>query len=361
MSVIGRPVSPPQPWLRTLRSALERESAVVRIVLAAVRGSAPREAGVCMLVSRRGIEGTIGGGRLEWDALAVARILLEDASGSALLQRVVLGADLGQCCGGVVELWLERYTSADLGLLETAERVAWQGEALLESTLTPDGVQRRVWRGSRLPDVDAAAPFGVSRLPAGTVSFTEPLNDLRPPVWLFGAGHVGQALARILVDLPLRLTWIDPRADAFPAPPPAGARILRGADPLATLTDAPVGTRFIVMTHSHPLDFELCHAILGRDDFAWVGLIGSLSKSARFRSRLRRTGLTAESVARLACPIGIGGIDCKWPAAIAVGVAAQLLRELDSATPHPLRQSVAEAVIDANCSAGDCASCGVRP
>ncbi len=345
-------------WLRRLMGALRREPVVVRVALAAVRGSAPREAGVSMLVGRTGIEGTIGGGRLEWDAITAARSLLEDAAGSALVMRVVLGADLGQCCGGVVDVWLERVTRAELGALEALERAACQGEATHVSTLTPAGVERRVLRGTRRPSPSTSGR--VSRSAGGLVSFEEPLNDDLPPVWLYGAGHVGQALARIVAELPLSLTWIDARAAAFPSPVPDHVTALCAADPVASVSDAPVGTRFIVMTHSHPLDFGLCHAILQRNDFAWAGLIGSRSKSARFRSRLRRRGLAAEVIARLVCPVGIDGIGSKWPAAIAVGVAAQLLRDAGRIEEIDAVRPLAEAA-DLGCASVDCAACGASP
>jgi xanthine dehydrogenase accessory protein XdhC len=170
----------------------------------------------------------------------------------------------------------------------------------------------------------------LTRNAAGESTFIERLDDEFPPVWLYGAGHVGQALARILTELPLRLTWIDSRAELFPDTIGGGARILRDPDSLSTVSEAPVGTYFIVMSHSHPLDFALCHALLERNDFAWLGLIGSMSKAARFRSRLKRTGLAADVIRKLVCPIGVDGIESKWPAAIAVAVAAQLMQQISA-------------------------------
>jgi xanthine dehydrogenase accessory factor len=368
-------------WLPALISALHREPVVVRILLADVRGSAPREPGVGMLVDRAGSEGTIGGGQLEWEMLAAARGMLEDARVGARLARMVLGADLGQCCGGVVEVWLERFTSADLDLLQAAREAAMRGSAVLVSTLTPRGVERRVVQGSGLhaaADRLLRAPRGqapprLSRGAGGEVTLAERLDDECPPLWLYGAGHVGQALARILMELPLRLTWIDSRAELFPADL-EGVRVLDGADPVASVADAPPGARFVVLTHSHPLDYALCRAILARNDFAWVGLIGSASKAARFRSRMARDGLAHEVIAKLVCPIGIGGIASKWPAAIAVGIAAQLLREISAsaAAAEQLPTFAAEAAAAAAgeaaaaaagaaaavCAPGGCASCG---
>src|SRR5579862_8859736 len=97
------------------------------------------------------------------------------------------------------------------------------------------------------------------------------------------------------------------------------------------------------MTHSHPLDYALCQEILRRGDFAWLGLIGSDSKAARFRSRLAREGMSAEAIARLVCPIGIGGIESKWPAAIAVGVAAQVMQRISAeaaASEQPTQERI---------------------
>jgi xanthine dehydrogenase accessory protein XdhC len=176
----------------------------------------------------------------------------------------------------------------------------------------------------------------LTRDTAGEPTFIERLDDEFPAVWLYGAGHVGQALARILVELPLRLTWIDSRTELFPDTIGSGARILHDPDTLSTVSEAPVGACFIVMSHSHPLDYSLCHALLERNDFAWLGLIGSMSKAARFRSRLTRAGLGADVIRKLVCPIGVDGIDSKWPAAIAVAVAAQLMQQI-SAPPHTHR------------------------
>jgi xanthine dehydrogenase accessory factor len=157
-----------------------------------------------------------------------------------------------------------------------------------------------------------------------------------------------------MMELPFRLTWLDARAELFPTELPPVIEVLRPTDPVASVARAPSGTRFIIMTHSHPLDYALCHAILRRDDVSWVGLIGSHSKAARFRSRLARDGLTIESISRLQCPIGVEGILSKWPSAIAVGIAAQLMQTLEAkpldspVTPNP--GPVVTSCADAGCS-----------
>jgi xanthine dehydrogenase accessory factor len=346
-------------WVQALMRALQHDPAVVRIALATVRGSAPREPGAGMLVAASGIQGTIGGGQLEWEALAAAHALLEERAVPALMQRIVLGADRGQCCGGVVEVWMERYARADLGLLEAANLAAGRGAAVLMSTIGPTGVERRILcdggadteTDQLLRAPDARAIPRIRRNAAGEATLLERLDNVLPPLWLYGAGHVGQALARILTQLPLRLTWIDSRAEQFPAQIPAAVQVLHSADPVTSVAAAPAGARFLVMTHSHPLDYALCRAILTRGDFAWAGLIGSKSKAARFRSRLARDGLAGEAVARLICPIGIGGIASKWPAAIAVGVAAQVMQDIGAPG-----EGTACAAVDC---ATACATCGV--
>jgi xanthine dehydrogenase accessory factor len=355
----------PREWVPAVVQLLQNEPAVVRIVVAEVRGSAPREPGAFMLVGRGGVEGTIGGGRLEWESIAAARELLEAPSGlpSARFHKVVLGADLGQCCGGVVGVWLERFSRDDAALLHLAGDTGTRGVAVLQTTIKGTSVERRLVSGV---GVLRALPR-VVRGAVDEITFQERLGDEFPALWLYGAGHVGQALARILVDLPLRLTWIDSRAELFPATIPEGVRIRDDADSLATLADTRPGAHFLVMTHSHPLDYALCQAILTRNDFASLGLIGSASKAARFRSRLKRAGLPAGTIARLVCPIGVEGIESKWPSAIAVGVAAQVMQQISAASqvrsvdlPQARAVHAAQAVhtAAADCGVENCATCG---
>jgi xanthine dehydrogenase accessory factor len=357
-------LKPLRDWPQALLQALQREPAIIRIVVTKVLGSAPREAGVCMLVGRDEIQGTIGGGQLEWQALAIARTLLAGTTPAVRMQRLVLGAELAQCCGGVVEMWMERYTRADGALLRTASDAARRGAALLISSITPHGVQRQIVSACGTnPETDlmlrrprALALPRVSGAVSGHATLWERLDEDLPVLWLYGAGHVGQALARIVAELPLRLTWIDTRSELFPMQIPEAVRIVHAPELVPTVATAPAGARFLVLTHSHPLDYALCKAILERGDFASLGLIGSKSKGARFRSRLARDGVPTASIARLLCPIGAAGIASKWPAAIAVAVAFELLQSIGirSAADHPA--SVAPPA-DAACEALSCANC----
>jgi xanthine dehydrogenase accessory factor len=192
----------------------------------------------------------------------------------------------------------------------------------------------------------------VRRNREGEVSFFERLDEEYPAVWLYGAGHVGQALAGMLVQLPVRLLWHDSRQGQFPGAACGYSRVLPESDLVRTVVEAAPGTYFIVMTHDHSLDYDLCRAVLLRDDSSWLGLIGSQSKGARFRSRLRRDGFGGKAIDRLVCPIGVTGVNSKWPAAIAVAIAAQLMQILSQAAlPRP------SPVVSDSCGAGNCETC----
>lgn len=344
-TVAGGWLEPLRHWPISVIQSLQTNAAVVRVVIASQRGSSPREVGTSMLIERERVLGTIGGGQLEWSAIATARALLESSSCAAEVHKFTLGPQLSQCCGGTVELWFERYSAADVHLLSAAAEAATHRPTLLVTSLADGHVQRRV-------ELQDGARAQLIR-EGNVTTLRERVDEALPPVWLYGAGHVGQALARVLTTLPLQLTWIDSRPELLPRDISESVRTLVAEDCVATVAEAPAGTCFLVMTHSHPLDYALCKAMLHRSDRRWVGVIGSKSKSVRFRSRLLHEGLPREQVDQLICPIGIGGIDSKLPAAIAVAVAAQLLQTLAS----PMR-SRSEGH---DCDKHGCKSCALQP
>ncbi len=323
----------PGHWIEAARALLSHQAQLVRVTVVALRGSAPREAGASMLVGTQGTVGTIGGGQLEWRASELARELLEDPGAAPLLLLdLILGPDLGQCCGGRVELWLERLTRADLlWLSDAARRLRTEENLALATDFRAGAASHRLLRSppraARLQLVRHGDAFRL----------IETLHRPRPAVWIFGAGHVGQALVRLLAQLALfEIAWIDSRAELLPGDVPVEVSTRVSDSPALLAASAPPATRFVVMTHDHALDYQLCRVILEREDAFWLGLIGSASKSARFRSRLLREGLSAATVSRLHCPIGVPGISSKLPAAIAIAIAAQLLQQsaaADSAVP----------------------------
>lgn len=300
-------------WLRTLHELLRRGDApVVRVVVADVRGSAPREPGACMLVSPAGEDGTIGGGHLEFVATRAARELLAQSGAAPRRDRFSLGASLGQCCGGIVELWFERYDAADAGRLAEALRLRAQG-------------------------APAAAIAAIASQDPRAARY-EQFSPEATPLWLFGAGHVGRALVRILAPLPFEIHWVDSREDMLPSSLPENVHAVPSPEPADEVASMAPGAWALAMTHSHDEDLAICEALLRDGRFGWAGVIGSLAKTRRFRQRLLQRGFSAAAVERLTMPIGIGGIRSKEAAAIAVAVAAQLLqlRESRAARDQPL-------------------------
>ncbi len=255
-----------------LRDLLARKEPAALVTLIEAKGSTPREAGACMLVTARSLHGTIGGGRMEWDALQAARSMLA-AGGAAEVMELPLGPELGQCCGGFVRVQI---APAD------AERLA--------ELIAQEAAER-------------------AKLPL---------------VMLFGAGHVGRALAPALAPLPFRVRWLDSRPGQFEEVAAEGVEIVLTEQPLGAIAAAPPGAFYVVMSHSHALDFEICAAVLQRGDFAYLGLIGSRSKRMSFLKGFRELGVPEAAIARLVCPIG-GTLKDKRPPVIAALVAAELI------------------------------------
>lgn len=270
----------------------------------AVEGSVPREAGAWMAVFSNAVIGTVGGGHLEFEAIAQARLLL--ASGGAQSTRFALGPALGQCCGGVVHLRFECVGAGDIAALRLRLQPALQ------------------------------------------------------PVALFGGGHVGHALVDVLARLPFAVTWIDSRDDVFPggltgfsaAAPQETIRALGGhsvaqserawgpnvicehSEPVqSAVRGLAAQSRVLIMSFSHAEDLEVLAACLQRQrehaDLPYIGLIGSKTKWATFRSRLRARGYAEAELAHVTSPIGVPDIAGKEPEVIAVAVAAQLLQGIN--------------------------------
>ncbi|MGJ1973589.1 xanthine dehydrogenase accessory protein XdhC [Ralstonia solanacearum] len=292
----------------------------VLVTVVDVQGSAPREPGTLMLVCAYGFFGTIGGGHLEWRAMEIAQAMMDapEAGGQARRQcvRIPLGPALGQCCGGVVRLSLERLDTRD------AAWIAMADEALRQRR----SVRRFVPADASLPveaTIGDAAAAGVLLDANG---FTQTVLPPDMPIVLCGAGHVGHAIVRALAHLPCRVTWVDERDTMFPAEVPANVVIEATDTPQAVIDAAPAGAYFLVMTHNHALDLALCERIMRRTDFAYFGLIGSKTKRARFEHRMVEHGVDPARLPEMVCPIGVAGIADKAPDIIAVSVVAQLLQ-----------------------------------
>jgi xanthine dehydrogenase accessory factor len=324
-------------WIAKLRAALAAEGRAVVVTVAATRGSAPREAGARLIATARATYGTIGGGHLEFEAIRISREALARAGEGAWLARFPLAARLGQCCGGVATVLFQRFEAdADAALEDIARRVA-QGEALTLATpvaresmlpmvVTPQSnLPAKILAAAEALSVDDAPPLLIED--AGASWFVERARGHDFRVFVFGNGHVGRALIQVLGALPCAVTWVDEREHDFPRSVPPNVAIIVTDLPDAEVRAAAPGSMFLVMTHSHALDFDIVAAILARGDFLYVGMIGSKAKRAQMERRLRECGLGEASIARVVCPIGIDGIEAKEPGAIAVAVAAELLQK----------------------------------
>lgn len=290
-------------WAHTVK-ALEAHGTCAMVTVVRVEGSAPREVGARMIVTPQGYHGSIGGGTLEWHAMAKAQGLLGQAAQQKLSNHS-LGPDLGQCCGGRVQLVTEVFDQSCL----VDVRSFSDREAAGIFTL-----QGRIFE------------------PAFIEHFGESFRQL----YLFGAGHVGRALVLALAPLPFDVAWIDQRDGAFPAVVPANVKTIQTSASVAEMAQAPAASFALVMTHSHGLDFEIVDAALRDSRFAFVGVIGSSTKRARFVSRLRDAHVQEDRIAGLACPIGISSIKSKHPAAIAAATVAQLIERDELLRSHEL-------------------------
>ena len=293
-------------WIEAARDRIGRDGAVVRASLVSVRGSAPREAGAMMLITARDIWQTIGGGTLEYEVMAKARAMLAAPAGPWHRQVIsaALGPDMGQCCGGHVKVLLERFDAA-----EAAELAGLVACRRLAHPLA----------GTASPVEAGDAEIGLT---ADRSAFVAPVAQPGRPLFLYGAGHIGRALAPYLVALQLDLHWVDIEDARFPADLPAGMTRLVAADPVVIAAHAPTDAIHLVITHNHALDEALCHRILSGAGFARLGLIGSATKAARFRARLAKAGITPAALDRLVCPVGLPQITGKHPARVALSIAA---------------------------------------
>ncbi|QTD47010.1 xanthine dehydrogenase accessory protein XdhC [Ottowia testudinis] len=253
-----------------------RQAPALLVSVTRTAGSVPRERGAWLAVCGPTVLGSIGGGQLEHQAIAHARHLLaHSAAGLREAVRYALGPSLGQCCGGIVELRYEHLSAID---------------------------------------IEAARDC---------------LTSASSPLALFGGGHVGAAIVRLLADLPFSVRWIDSRDEVFPPAVPSNVRCEHSDPVQAAVADLPARGAVLIMSFSHAEDLEIVAAALlrqrARGDLRYIGLIGSKTKWATFRHRLTARGFSDAELAQVTCPIGLPGIAGKQPPVIAVAVVAQLL------------------------------------
>jgi xanthine dehydrogenase accessory factor len=252
---------------------LDADVPFILVALSDAMGSAPRDAGAILAVCADDSSGSIGGGRLEWEAILEARRMLANGSISQTLE-ITLGPDLGQCCGGRVTLVYERGTASLVQRLDVSETYALQA---------------------------------------------------RPVVHIYGAGHVGRALANALAHLPLAVILIDSREAELNRAATSSVKKLLTDDPVSIAEKSSPDAAHVVLTHSHSLDSLIAVAILEKCQFSYLGIIGSRTKRATFRKAFRAMGIAQEHIDRVVCPIGSSRVNDKRPEIIAALTAAEIV------------------------------------
>ena len=289
--------------LHALQRGITTEKAAILVTVIAVKGSAPRGAGTVMIVFEDALEGTIGGGRLEFEAIQQAHRMMSLNEAAIVRERYPLGDRLGQCCGGSVEL-----------LYEPVKRVwkAWVNDAIAALKIRKEYIR--------------SSSEGYSHI-------------VKPPeayLVLFGAGHVGRALVQVLKNAPIEVHWVDEREKEFPENVPVNVSREVTDLPEVVVENAPVGSAVLITTHRHDLDFTLAELAIARSDLAYCGMIGSTSKRGRFERQWRQRGRGDAMLQNLICPIGASGPSGKEPEVVAIAVAAEILSALSTARQQSL-------------------------
>ncbi len=306
------------PW-SSLAKTIKNDGIAAILTVAELLGSGPREVGARMMINASGkIQGTIGGGRLEWQALAQAQRMIRKIEKVPTSTFYSLGPELGQCCGGAVTVLFEVFDLDDLEFVEQAAALEEESAVFfVETNPTASGAMRTI-QGSIISQIHDFELFEDS-------SSLARYSNTNTPLWLYGAGNVGAALIAALSPLPFDVNWIDQRPDQLLPHQHSDIRYQISNDPVVTLNDCPEGAFVIVLTHSHSLDFDLCEKALKLNKFPYVGVIGSKTKAARFRSRLKSNGLDELEIAQLISPLGVPSIKGKEPTIVAASIVAQLL------------------------------------
>lgn len=319
-----------------------RTDAAVLVTVGDIKGSTPRETGASMLVTADSLAGTIGGGRLEYLAVEKARMLLDTKSEKASLRlQVPLGPELAQCCGGHVDLLISKLTEIDYSNFNQLNNnnsksvllSQWIGNDCRRQLVSADDttqyldkpLQAAILRKLLSPGTEIVPPISST---GAAFSVVQSMSTSEFHVTLFGAGHVGKAVVSALAPLPCSITWIDERADEFPTFIPENVAKTVTTSALSEISKCPDGSYYLVMTHSHQLDLEICEAVLLENRESYLGLIGSTTKRKKFEKRLAVRGRSKDDIVRITCPIGLRELGGKRPAEIAASVTAEILIEV---------------------------------
>lgn len=331
-------------WIDTLQAQMNKGETCVLLTVCGVRGSAPREVGARMIVTSNETVGTIGGGQLEYLCVRLACEQLRGQSEreASFVRRFPLGSNCGQCCGGVVDVMFETLAVESGNWLRVLQEAHGERRPCVVASALHDGrtcailsEEGCLWSRDHeiaqdLQDVAGEVLANDTDAIQRGGYLLQSVRQSGLHIAVFGAGHVGTAIVDALARLDADIRWVDSRRKYLPDRLPGSVTALESAAPAREVAAMPPGSYYLVMTHSHPLDLEICSRILRRKDAAYCGLIGSVSKRRRFERLMRKQGLDETALQQLTCPIGIDGIDGKKPVEIALAVAAEVLQVRDA-------------------------------
>ena len=308
-------------WVFCAERCIKNNQLCVLIFVASHQGSTPRETGAWLLVSSLEVIGTLGGGEIEYTSIAEAQNILAGRQPFVAKKKTYqLGPDLDQCCGGAMAIFFLPINSEALIWLQplcSFIKEERRGNIIFDtssSSLMPELLEGEVPKSKQNVDT-----FHI-----------QPLYDSRPRVILYGAGHVGRAVAAISLQLPILLTVVDGRKSQL-VQVPSGENITseHWDNPVSQANKVLSAKAAIIMTHSHGLDYRLCQSLIKNPHFLYIGLIGSMTKSERFRRALRKEGNTDKEISRIISPIGRNGPHGKEPGIIALSVLSEVIPKIN--------------------------------
>ena len=311
----------------------------ILVTIIGATGSTPRETGAAMLVTNDATVGTIGGGALEYDAIEKARNFINEEGEWLRAQKdYPLGPGLGQCCGGHVQVFFEKFSAEKYGALISGFKNGYWLVRPSKSGAAPiflDENKEAVFEKPSLTPSLMGAIDGfiendksVEKIICKETKIEWLISSLRQKtlcLYLYGAGHVGREIVRIMSAMPAKIVWIDTALERFPGSIATNAHRLVVPEPSKVIETAPPDACHLIMTYSHALDLDIVHNILRRGRFNYLGLIGSKTKRTKFEKRLLELGIMPDDIQKMQCPIGLGTIAGKNPSLVALSVVAQLM------------------------------------
>ena len=352
-----------QAWLKSVTDAISSKNDFVLMTVIDTKGSTPCINGDKIVVaSDQSIFGSIGGGNLEFKALAFAADLLTIDKNNVHLEKFPLGASLGQCCGGYVKVMFESFLHSNSSInnnswINVVSELFDQNEDFVVATIVNNNSEYEdnklvysVNNNNHLINekgISSVVALSAKELLTKTgsptvIQYTNNSNSVieiclekNTPtkvqsLAVFGAGHISRALMPILTDLPVNIYWIDDRVEQFNKYQGDTSKInIICDDFLNGLIDLPDDIYCLVITYSHQIDYEICEKIISKNKFSYLGMIGSAIKGKKFRDRFINKGYQQEVVDKFTCPIGEKQRFLKSPTSIAVTIAMDLINFIE--------------------------------